>query len=363
MNFKKIALSILLCAFMVMPAAFAFSIENSVEPQASMDEYSMKDIEIILLEYLETTNSELDVGTPEFYDFVVNQLLGDRDVNLENHKDYTLIHSYLASYKVAYDDFLILQAVLEDDSLDSKNVSDMSQEILSENDSILYDANTNEVTFDVSENFDNTTIGDIKAEVAQNEANSRSEFSGIISRAYSGYKASSAISYAKTWGLSRNTPTYQNYVSDCTNFVSQCVYAGGVPMTGVPSKAGTTATTTKWYSKRFINDGYQGTTYDTYAVSTSWLRVEDFISYMQNRVTKKVCNTREDLRKNVKAGDVVFLADANNKPYHAVFISGVGSTLGSSYYCGHTNNANGSSSYTFNKFSASDHFIILKFAS
>lgn len=48
-------------------------------------------------------------------------------------------------------------------------------------------------------------------------------------RSYSsGYLA--AIDYAHTWALGRN-PAYRDFGdNDCTNFVSQCVFAGGMPM-------------------------------------------------------------------------------------------------------------------------------------
>ncbi|PKM45996.1 MAG: hypothetical protein CVV03_05835 [Firmicutes bacterium HGW-Firmicutes-8] len=42
------------------------------------------------------------------------------------------------------------------------------------------------------------------------------------------YSASKAISYAEKYVLNYN-PAYKYYYSDCTNFVSQCLYAGGWP--------------------------------------------------------------------------------------------------------------------------------------
>lgn len=42
------------------------------------------------------------------------------------------------------------------------------------------------------------------------------------------YKRNKVVEYAKEWAFARN-PKYYNYDSlggDCTNFVSQCVYAG-----------------------------------------------------------------------------------------------------------------------------------------
>lgn len=49
----------------------------------------------------------------------------------------------------------------------------------------------------------------------------------------SGYNASAAVSYAKTY-WSHYNPNYSNYNDiggDCANFVSQCLHAGGLEMT------------------------------------------------------------------------------------------------------------------------------------
>ncbi len=43
------------------------------------------------------------------------------------------------------------------------------------------------------------------------------------------YNASAAVSYALTWYNTHN-PAFYVATSDCANFVSQCLYAGGIPM-------------------------------------------------------------------------------------------------------------------------------------
>lgn len=54
---------------------------------------------------------------------------------------------------------------------------------------------------------------------------------GLISPTYA-YSRTDAISYADQYALSRNS-IYNHYSSDCTNFVSQCMRAGGFPMDAV----------------------------------------------------------------------------------------------------------------------------------
>jgi hypothetical protein len=50
------------------------------------------------------------------------------------------------------------------------------------------------------------------------------------------YDRVKAVRYAETWWNSYN-PAFKKFDVDCTNFVSQCLYAGGAPMTGYPDRA------------------------------------------------------------------------------------------------------------------------------
>jgi Putative amidase domain len=50
------------------------------------------------------------------------------------------------------------------------------------------------------------------------------------------YNRAQAVRYAEIWWNSYN-PAFPKFDVDCTNFVSQCLYAGGAPMTGYPNRA------------------------------------------------------------------------------------------------------------------------------
>lgn len=55
----------------------------------------------------------------------------------------------------------------------------------------------------------------------------------------SSYNRNNAVSYAKNW-VTKANPSYANYINDggdCTNFVSQCLKAGGMSFLGSTSKA------------------------------------------------------------------------------------------------------------------------------
>src|SRR5699024_3275261 len=49
------------------------------------------------------------------------------------------------------------------------------------------------------------------------------------------YDRLAAVKYAERWWNDYN-PEYQKFKVDCTNFVSQCLRAGGAPMRGAPNR-------------------------------------------------------------------------------------------------------------------------------
>lgn len=50
------------------------------------------------------------------------------------------------------------------------------------------------------------------------------------------YDRRAAVRYAEQWWNDYN-PKYKKFENDCTNFISQCLRAGGAPMTGYPNRS------------------------------------------------------------------------------------------------------------------------------
>lgn len=50
------------------------------------------------------------------------------------------------------------------------------------------------------------------------------------------YDRREAVRYAERWWNDRN-PAYKNFNDNCTNYISQCLRAGGAPMTGYPDRS------------------------------------------------------------------------------------------------------------------------------
>ncbi|TQS76561.1 amidase domain-containing protein [Ornithinibacillus gellani] len=83
------------------------------------------------------------------------------------------------------------------------------------------------------------------------------------------YDRLSAVQYAERWWNSYN-PAYEHFDVDCTNYISQCLHAGGAPMHGAPvrekgwwysgkswSFSWSVANAMRWYLSA-ANNGLQG---------------------------------------------------------------------------------------------------------
>ncbi len=128
-----------------------------------------------------------------------------------------------------------------------------------------------------------------------------------------------------------NNPMFNAHSSDCTNFVSQCVEAGGIRMARPSSvSVGITNTTKYWYSDPIgINWGE----------SSSWVNVDDFYTYCINKAnaSKYTFTSLSDLEKKVQVGDVVQLQKKGGNWYHSVIILDYNKSKGGYLYCGHSN--------------------------
>ena len=116
------------------------------------------------------------------------------------------------------------------------------------------------------------------------------------------YDRNKAVNYAEKWALSRN-PAYYDYEKiggDCTNFISQCIYAGS----GVMNYK-------SWYYKN-ANDK-----------TPSWTGVEFLCDFLINN--KDVGPQGRLVAQNeIEIGDVVQLSSNGSKFTHSLFVVGIG---------------------------------------
>ena len=142
---------------------------------------------------------------------------------------------------------------------------------------------------------------------------------------YKSYNRARAVEYARRWALSRN-PLFINFAGrggDCTNFVSQCIYAGSCQMNFTPDYG--------WY---YINENNR---------APSWSSVEFFYDFITGSSSFTTQNGGigpfgiEVDALGVFEGDVVQLADETGDFYHTLIITGF--SEGQTLVSAHTNDA------------------------
>lgn len=132
------------------------------------------------------------------------------------------------------------------------------------------------------------------------------------------FNSSTAISYARKWAFSRN-PDYYNFDAiggDCTNFISQCVYAGGGIMNYTRDVG--------WYYNSLSDR------------AAAWTGVEQLYRFlMPNRGAGPFAETVP--LNAARAGDIIQLGSADGAFYHSCLV--VGTVNGIPHIAAHTNDA------------------------
>jgi len=119
------------------------------------------------------------------------------------------------------------------------------------------------------------------------------------------YIRSKAVEYAHKWAFSRN-PKYLNYDGlggDCTNFISQCVFAGGARMNYTPTYG--------WY---YINGNNK---------SPSWTGVEFLYNFLTKNKGVGPYGVAAELH-DIEPGDIIQLSFDGKNYTHSLFVVQVG---------------------------------------
>ncbi len=118
------------------------------------------------------------------------------------------------------------------------------------------------------------------------------------------YNREAAVAYAKKWAFKRN-PAYYDFSflgGDCTNFASQCIFAGAGVMNFTPD--------TGWYY-RSLNDR-----------APAWTGVEFLFEFLVNNRGAGPYGQKTD-PGNLQPGDIVQLANATGDFYHSPVVVAV----------------------------------------
>lgn len=118
------------------------------------------------------------------------------------------------------------------------------------------------------------------------------------------YARNAAVAYARKWALSRN-PAYYDFHKiggDCTNFASQCIYAGAHIMNYTPTMG--------WYYR------------SSYDRTASWSGVEYLFNFLINN--QSVGPYAHVVSQNeIEPGDIVQLGTGGGDFYHSPVITAV----------------------------------------
>lgn len=115
------------------------------------------------------------------------------------------------------------------------------------------------------------------------------------------YHRAAAVQYAKRWAFSRN-PAYYNFDGiggDCTNFVSQCIFAGANVMNYTPEVG--------WFY-RSVSDR-----------TASWTGVKYFSEFIVNNASVGPYGHFVSIHQ-ARVGDVVQLCNSNGDFYHTLLV-------------------------------------------
>ena len=115
------------------------------------------------------------------------------------------------------------------------------------------------------------------------------------------YNREKALEYAHKWVFSRNPNFYNfdNIGGDCTNFVSQCLYAGGMPMNYTKDKG--------WY---YVSSKDR---------AAAWTGVEYLYKFL---TTNKCTGPRAVIKpiKEAQIGDIIQISYDGERFGHSLFV-------------------------------------------
>ena len=129
------------------------------------------------------------------------------------------------------------------------------------------------------------------------------------------YKRDAAVAYAGKWALGRNPAflDFERLGGDCTNFVSQCLMAGGAPMNYTP--------VTGWY---YIDGNRK---------AAAWTGVAYLYQFLMGNQGIGPAGVKASW-KDMEPGDVVQLGRENGTFYHSLLV--VDTTPEEIYVAAHT---------------------------
>lgn len=144
------------------------------------------------------------------------------------------------------------------------------------------------------------------------------------------YSRQKAIEYAYKWWNGRNPEyfNFDNYGGDCTNFISQCLYYGGIGM-------------------NYSHNGWYYTSPSSR--SPSWTGVDEFFNFVTSNTSIYGVRGKIVSLDEILPGDIIQFNITGTDFHHSVIVTAVeGKTINDIYVTGHTTDCKNISIKSFN---------------
>ena len=281
-----------------------FARANARNQQALGEESYLNTVQYMLQrrEYIENVsdidekeyNKKLDIDIKKF-----NEQTDCLEVVVEVYKTWN--YSFSEDIESAARDTYTISLIKENGNYVIQNIIGFGASIFDEQ---LKTSNDS-----ISQTTKNQMMNELKssfaAEVAQHTVEIKLDENSAVPMATSTYDGGAASSYALKYALNYNT-NYANFNGqggDCTNFISQCLKAGGISQ-----HVGTAYSGNCWFYKTSTNR------------SSTWTGAEQFRKYVTGSSSK--INMPTSSWGSVTFGDIIQLMSGGSA-YHSLIVSGV----------------------------------------
>lgn len=233
-------------------------------------------------------------------------------------------YSFSPNMESAAQDFYTVNLEKENGTWKISNVSGLAESIM--------DPSLAEMGDEITCLEKETYLSSVQEEIAQSTAVLENDVQVMADTSYgtsaavtasSTYNASAAVAYAVQYAIIPNSAyaDFTNSGGDCTNFISQCLYAGGIVQ-----HVGTAYTESCWF--------YQSSTNRSY----SWTGANSFRNYITSSVSK--INMTSSSWSSVVPGDIIQLMNSGSATHSMIVSNLVYGSSGRSdlLVCAHTTN-------------------------
>lgn len=142
------------------------------------------------------------------------------------------------------------------------------------------------------------------------------------------YNPAAAVAYSYQYATARN-PEYADFQTNCTNYISQILIAGGKePDEAIPPKEDVRITyhdrKDRWFSAYTETEPAR---WKEFSVSTSFCRTDDFIDYwtdIRKMELTQYSNNIQGLKQlyaKAQVGDIIVLYNAEGETVHLCFLA------------------------------------------